>query len=124
LSASILFDNYGIIYFINSIDLLDDNIFKRSSPENIIEAGILVLLVIRRSKYIFKRYLENRINLVLSEITIVESFYVNIVSEARLYVTRAWYNGFDYSFRFGLESSKGVIIKLIRKFNLVFLEYK
>jgi hypothetical protein len=104
--------------------LLDNNIFKCLGPEDTIEAGISVLLVIRHSKYIFKRYLENRVDLVLSEVTVVESFYINIVSETYLYATRAWYNSFDCLFCFGSENNKGIIIKLIRKFNLVFLEYK
>jgi hypothetical protein len=124
LSASILFNNYSTTYLVNSVDLLDDSIFKRLGPENTIEAGISVLLVIKRGKHIFKKYLENRANLILSEIAVVKGFYINIVSEARLYTTRAWYNSFDYLFCFGSESSKGIIIKLICKFNLVFLEYK
>jgi hypothetical protein len=89
LSASILFNNYNTTYFVNLVDLLDNNTFKHLGPENTIEVGTLVLLVIRHSKYIFKRYLENKIDLVLSEIAVVESFYVNIVSETRLYATRA-----------------------------------
>jgi hypothetical protein len=53
-----------------------------------INAGILVLLVIKRNKYIFKKYLENRINPVLSEIVVIKSFYINIISETCLYITR------------------------------------
>jgi hypothetical protein len=88
LSASILFNNYNTIYFINLIDLLDTSIFKYLNPENTIEAGILILLVIKRSKYIFKKYLENKISLVLSEIAVVKNFYINIILEIYLYATR------------------------------------
>jgi hypothetical protein len=89
LLASILFDNYNTIYLVNLIDLLDISIFNYLGPENIIKAGILVLLVIKHNKYIFKKYLENRINLVLSEIVVIKKFHINIISEIRLYTARA-----------------------------------
>jgi hypothetical protein len=123
LSASILFDN-GATYFVNLVNLLDASTFKCLGPENTIEAGILVLLIIGRSQYIFKKYLENKTDLVLSEIAVIKGFYINIVSEACLYVARTWYNSFDCLFRFDSEYNRSIIIKLTCKFNLVFLEYK
>jgi hypothetical protein len=92
LSASILFDNYNTIHLINSTSLLDTSTLKRLGLKNMIEAGISILLVIKCSKYIFKKYLKNKIDLVLSEIVIIKIFYINIISEVYLYKTRAWYN--------------------------------
>jgi hypothetical protein len=88
--------------------LFDISIFKYSGPENTIKVGILVLLVIKHGKHIFKRCLENRVDLVLSEIAVIESFYINIVLETRLYVAGAWYNSFNLftSFWFGEQQGR------------------
>ena len=63
-------------------------------------------------------------DLVLSEVAVMEGFYVNIVSEARLLEAGVWYHGIECSLRYGQEARSIVLRQLLRKYNLVFLQYK
>ena len=63
-------------------------------------------------------------DLVLNNVIIVEEFYINIISEAKLLLTGVWYNGFNYILRFKTLEESIVLMKLERKYNLVFIELK
>ena len=63
-------------------------------------------------------------DLILKDVVVVEGFYVNIISEACLYMLGVWYNGFDYLLCFGSEKENMVVKHLKCIYNLVFLKYK
>jgi hypothetical protein len=55
---------------------------------------------------------------------VIKGFYINIVFKACLRNIGVWYNGFDYSLRYGSITKNIVLKKLEQMSNLVFLEYK
>ena len=82
-------DNYDITYLINSINLLIPGLFVKISTSESVKIGSSALLIIRRGIYIIKKTLNNKsgpnsADLTLYNIVVVEGFYINIISEARL----------------------------------------
>jgi hypothetical protein len=63
-------------------------------------------------------------DLVLNNVAVVEGFHTNIVSEAKLLQAGVWYSGFDCTLRSGTPEESTVLMKLERKYNLVFMELK
>jgi hypothetical protein len=129
LSDSTLFDNCGALYLVNSKDLIIAGTFRSSGPNNIVEAGTQSIPVVGRGIRLIKGIL-NRLNgpktvdLKLSNIAVVEGFYANIVSEALLREKGLWFNRLDDTLRFRTEGNNKIIVTLIRRSNLIFLEYK
>jgi hypothetical protein len=126
---SILLDNYSIIYLINNISLLDSSKIIYSNNNNIIEYSILSLPIIGYNICIIKNILIsiNRSNiedLVLTNIVFISGFYINIVSEAQLEKVKLWFYRLDYILRYSIFKKSIIITLFIRKFNLVFLQFK
>jgi hypothetical protein len=101
---------------------------KSKGPEHV-EAGLSSLLIIGRGTRVLKglldrAYGEGTEDLTLTDVAIIEGFYVNIVSEARLLLLGVWYNGYDCSLCYRDALENVVLKKLERKFNLVFIEFK
>ena len=89
LSQNTLLDNCGIIYLINSKNLINSGIFIKAKINNYIEVEITSLLIIKYSTYIIKNIINRPIelyikNLILYNIIIIKEFYINIISEAYL----------------------------------------
>ena len=59
-----------------------------------------------------------------NNVAVIEGFHTNIISEYKLRSLRVWYNGFDYTLRYGPLEKSVVLKKLKRKYNLVFMELK
>ena len=129
LSASTLLDNCGATHLVNDKSLLIEGSFSKSTFDDCVHAGSSSFPISGRGKRVLRRALNgasgnNTEDLVLEDVAVVEGFHVNIVSEARLRSAGVWYSGFDCSLRFGGEDENVVVKKLLRKYNLVFLEYK
>ena len=88
LSESILLDNYGAMYIVNDIRLLDKGLFVPEYPGYIVKAGSSSLPILGRDTRIIKSILngkKDKVDLVLNNVTVIEGFHVNIVSETLLY---------------------------------------
>jgi hypothetical protein len=89
LLLSTLFNNCGVIYLVNNKSLLIPGSFiKLKGPEHV-EAGLSSLSIIGRGTRVLKglldgAYGEGTEDLTLTDVAIVEGFYVNIISKARL----------------------------------------
>ena len=129
LSLSTLFDNCGAIHLVNDKSLLDPGSFVKARGLEHVQAGSSSLPIIGRGTRVLKGLLngargEGTEDLTLTDVAVVEGFYVNIVSEARLLQSGVWYHGYDCSLRYGDALENVVLKKLERKFNLVFIEFK
>ena len=89
LSESTLLDNCGATHLVNSIELLDPGSFVKAQVSAVVEAGTSSLPVIRRGTRTLKSIVNGRnrkkVDLVLSNVAVVEGFIINIVSEALFY---------------------------------------
>jgi hypothetical protein len=88
LSSSILIDNYGATYLINTKVLLDPRTFVATLGKAV-ESGTSSLLIFRRRRRTIRNALLSSNNkqtrsLVLNDVAIIEGFHVNIISEALL----------------------------------------
>jgi hypothetical protein len=63
-------------------------------------------------------------DLKLNNIIVVKGFYVNIVSKACLLKTGVWYYRLNCLLCFRTKKNSVTLIKLTRKYNLVFIEFK
>ena len=89
LSASILLDNYSVIYLVNSKDLLELESFIKALFNKCIEAGSSSLLILGCGIKVIKKAINkaaspNIKDLRLSDIIIIKGFYINIVFKACL----------------------------------------
>ena len=129
LSLSTLFDNCGAIHLVNDKSLLDPGSFVKANGPEHVEAGTSSLPILGRGTRTFKGIIngahgEAAKDLVLKDVAVVEGFHVNIISEARLLLSKVWYHGYDCTLRYGDALENVILKKLERKFNLVFIEYK
>jgi hypothetical protein len=103
--------------------------FRSSGLNDIVEVGTQSIPVVGRGIRLIKGIL-NRLNspktvdLKLLNVAVVEGFYANIVSEALLREKGLWFNRLDDTLHFGTEGNNKIIVTLIRRSNLIFLEYK
>jgi hypothetical protein len=89
LLASILLDNYSVIYLVNSKDLLKLGSFIKALFNKCIEARSSSLLILGRGIKVIKKAINKAISpnikdLHLFNIIIIKGFYINIISEAYL----------------------------------------
>ena len=113
LSQNTLLDNCGIIYLINSKNLINSGIFIKAKINNYIEAGITSLLIIRYSTCIIKNVVNRLLglrtkDLILYNVIVIKGFYINIISKARLAKKKAWY--YRYNLIVRLEDYKKNIV--------------
>jgi hypothetical protein len=89
LLESTLFNNYNIIYLVNNKEQLNKGSFVKLLIELVIKARTFILLITRHGTCIFKRLFNKRdnkkVNLVLCDIIIIKSFYINIVLKTLLF---------------------------------------
>jgi hypothetical protein len=83
-------DNYRAIYLVNNINFLDSTKYNQITSNNIIEYKTSSFDIISYRIYIIKNYFYNKYrsntkDFILINIVLVSSFYINIVSEARLH---------------------------------------
>jgi hypothetical protein len=132
LSNSTILDNGAATHLVNSAELLVPGSFRPTDGSETIEAGTQALPISGRGARLFKNVLhgkggKNTEDLLLKDVVVVEGFYVNIISEARLNEKGLWYLGLDSSLRVGYleELDKSIVVATLkREFNLTFLEYK
>ncbi len=103
--------------------------FRSSGPNNTVEAGTQSIPVVGRRIRLIKGILNRpngpkTVDLKLLNVAVVEGFYTNIVSEALLREKGLWFNRLDDTLRFGTEGNNKIMATLIRRLNLIFLEYK
>jgi hypothetical protein len=103
--------------------------FRSSGLNNIVEAGTQSIPIVGRRIRLIKGILNRlnspkTVNLKLLNIVVVEGFYINIVSEALLRKKGLWFNRLDNTLCFRTEGNNKIIVTLIRRSNLIFLEYK
>jgi len=82
-----LLNNYNIIYLINSKELLKLKSFIKVAYNKCIEASSFSLLILKYSKRVIKKALNNIASLnlkdlILLDIIIIKGFYINIISKA------------------------------------------
>jgi hypothetical protein len=129
LSSSTLLDNCGAMHLVNSKELLEPGTFRKARPDEVVECGSSALPILGFGKRVIKGAFDGprgagTEDLELSDVAVVEGFHVNIVSEARLLKAGVWYNGLDCSLKYGTEGESITMMKLQRRFNLVFIQFK
>ena len=129
LSDNIFIDNYRVTYLVNNKELLEEGLFIKSSNRDYIELRTSRLNISRYNKYIIRKIF-NRTrglkteDLILYNIIVIKGFYINIVLYTLLQKVGIQYYSFDYTLRFKDKKESIVIIYLLLKYNLTFLEYK
>lgn len=129
LADSTVFDNCGAVHLVNDFNLLVPGSYVKSTESECVDAGTTSFPISGRGKRVLQNIINGERgprteNLELENVVVVEGFHVNIVSEARLRDSGVWYCGLDCTLRFGPLQNGVVLGTLIRKHNLVFLEYK
>jgi len=89
LSASILLNNYSVIYLVNSKYLLKSKSFVKVLFNKCVKAGSSSLLILGYSISVLRRAINRAISpnikdLHLFDIIIIKGFYINIISKACL----------------------------------------
>ncbi|KAK2035773.1 hypothetical protein LZ31DRAFT_451947, partial [Colletotrichum somersetense] len=128
LSKCTVFDNCGATHLVNDLSLLEPDSLEDPKSDECVESGSSSFPVIKKGKRVLKKILSgpngpNTVDLVLTNVCYVENFHVNVVSEARLRRADVWYCGHDCTLRRGPVEKSEVVSRLVRKFNLVFLQY-
>ena len=129
LSNSTLINNYSTFYIVNYKELLERGTFKETQPNDVIYTRTTSFLIAGTRYCILYNILDSKKgpnieDLILKDIAIVEGFYINIVSEARLTKARLQYIGLDYSLQYRIQQKNIYIKQLKYIYNLVFLKYK
>jgi hypothetical protein len=125
LSQSTLFDTCGAVHLVNDINLLMEGSYRRVEGRALgVGTGTCQVKGVgkRRLPGTFDMNGEKR-SLILSDVAYVPGFHVNIISEARLLPSGAYFLGLDATIRIG-ELADGIIVKTLqRRHNLLFWEY-
>jgi hypothetical protein len=66
----------------------------------------------------------NICDLILSDVIIILSFYINIILKARLIKAGVWYSGANAILRISIVDNSFIVKQLKRKGNLIFFKYK
>ncbi len=124
-----LLNNYRAVYLVNSKEMLVPGLFRKLGAADFVDTGTQSILIISRGLQVIKNYLAgekgpNTQDLVLSNVVVIEGFYVNIVSEALLLKAGLWFSRKDCMLRQGELGNSVVIKQLERRINLVFFKYK
>jgi hypothetical protein len=124
LALSTLLNNYGLLHLINDKHLLMPESF-RPAYDKYVKAGTILFSIKGHKTRIIKNIIKNMdgstFNLILHDITIVNNFYCNIVSENRLARTKMWFCGFNATLRTGNLQKNRIICQLKKQHNLCFL---
>ena len=112
LSESTLLDNCSVMYMVNNVRILDEGIFINERSGCTVKAGSSSLPIISCDTCTIKCILNgknDKVDLVLRDVIVVEGFHMNIVSEALLYKKGIWYYGLDRILKMG-DEYKNVIL--------------
>ncbi|KAG5929133.1 hypothetical protein E4U60_007504, partial [Claviceps pazoutovae] len=125
---STLYDNCVALHVVNSRDRLEPGSFVPSDELDYLEAATTSFKISGRGTRVMRNVLngvngERTEDLTLLDVAVVEGFHVNIVSESRLKMKDAWYCGFDCTMRFGPIEKNTILAQLVRRHNIVFIEY-
>jgi hypothetical protein len=117
------------MHLVNDKSLLEPGLFKPAGPHEFVKYKSSSLPITSREKRVIKSILNvaqgpRTEDLELNNVVVIKGFYVNIVLEARLLKAGVWYYRLDCSLRFGTERNSVTLMKLTRKYNLVFIEFK
>jgi hypothetical protein len=86
LLKSTLFNNYDVIHLVNNKKRLNKGSFIKLLIELVIKAKTFIFLIIRHSTRTFKRLFNKRdnkrVNLILRNVVVIKSFYINIILKA------------------------------------------
>ncbi|KAL9561819.1 hypothetical protein ACKAV7_014081 [Fusarium commune] len=128
LTRSTLLDTCGATHLVNSIALLEKNSFIPTYGDYV-EAGDTSFPILGKGTRVIHKIVNGPSgtktqSLTLSDVVVVEGFHTNIVSEALLRTSGAWYSGFDCSLRWGSPQESVVLIQLQRKYNVLVLQFK
>jgi hypothetical protein len=89
LLESTLFNNCNAIHLVNNKEQLDKSSFVKLLVELVVKARTFILLITRHDTRTFKRLFNKRdskkVNLVLCNVVVVKSFYINIILKALLF---------------------------------------
>ncbi|KAG5754890.1 hypothetical protein H9Q72_014465 [Fusarium xylarioides] len=121
LSESTIWDSGASMHLVNDKAHLDPGTFE--AVDRIVESGITSDKIIGKGKRTFKGILNGR-DLTISDVYVVEGFYVNIVSSTYVRNSGLWMCEEDYTVRYGLADKNVIVCKLQLINNLIFLEYK
>jgi hypothetical protein len=103
------------MHLVNSKELIDPRTFVKAKIDDFVEVGTTIIPITRRGT----RMIRNIVNsdqgprtqdLILYDIVVVEGFYVNIVSKARLAKKDTWYYGYDLTIRLGIKEKNIILI--------------
>ncbi|TXB98079.1 hypothetical protein FocTR4_00017044 [Fusarium oxysporum f. sp. cubense] len=128
LTRSTLLDTCGATHLVNSIAMLEKNSFIPTYGDYV-EAGDTSFPILGKGTRVIHKIVNGPSgtktqSLTLSDVVVVEGFHTNIVSEALLRTSGAWYSGFDCSLRWGNPQESVVLIQLQRKYNVLILQFK
>jgi hypothetical protein len=89
LSDSTLLDNCRAMHLVNSKDKLVPGLFSLARAGQVVKAGLSQLSIIKYRKRVIKGIFDSAkglgtVDLELSKVVVVDSFYINIVLEAYL----------------------------------------
>ncbi|KAL2267988.1 hypothetical protein VTJ83DRAFT_2834 [Remersonia thermophila] len=129
LHNSILLDNCGAVHIVNDKSRFEPGSWHEvDDPDDCVGAGTTFFQVQARGRWRLRNVLNgnrgpNTEDLILEDAVFIDGFHVNIVSEVALERAGLWYCGWDGTLRYGPMERSLVMRQLVRKHNLVFLEY-
>ena len=126
---STVIDNCGALHLVNHRDKLVPGSFIPSIHYESVESGTTSFPISGRGKRVIEKVLTGpagpkTVDLVLTNVAVIDNFHVNIVSEALMTKSGIWYCGLDTTLRRGPLGSSTVICELTREHNITFLQYK
>jgi small nuclear ribonucleoprotein (snRNP)-like protein len=107
--------------------MLDKGTFIKECPRHTVKARTSSLSIINRDTRTIKSILNgknDKVNLVLRDVTVIKGFHVNIVFKALLYKKRTWYYKYDSTLRIKDKYKSNVLLIITRIYNIVFIKYK
>ncbi|KAI6091623.1 hypothetical protein F4821DRAFT_226532 [Hypoxylon rubiginosum] len=131
LSKSTVLGTDSTVHLVNDKMFFEPGTFKPAAPEadDYVLVGSKSLPIAGTGKRVLRKMVNgdggpNTVDIILHDVVLVEGFHMNIVSEARLNMSGLWFGGKDCSLRSGTYQNSKLLKRLVRKHNLVFIEYK
>jgi hypothetical protein len=103
------------MHLVNSKELIGPGTFVKTKINDYVEAGTTVIPITGRGTCIIRNIINGdqgprTQDLILYNVVVVEGFYVNIVSKARLAKKNTWYHGYDLIIRLGIKEKNIILI--------------
>jgi hypothetical protein len=89
LADSTLFDNCGVLNLVNKISKLEPSTFIKAMKIETVESGLGALPILGHGTRVLRGILnrasgDSKRDLILKNVAVVEGFYINIISKAKL----------------------------------------